>query len=220
MANDPLEGKTGFDKKTGQRVVRKDGRWVPLSSGGKPPVQEASMRGRMDLGLAPMVRSHQRMTEIERRGNPYDLRTNPGNAVARLMTDTGFSIPAAGINFYPLEGMAKFVGGQDFQDYQQAAKGFESQLMPIMSGAAVSPTEADRQVKAGLPELGDSDETLRSKGVTREMMLNGAAKSRGLPLPYPNTATWGINSLETGAGGGSGTQPRVRKFNPKTGRIE
>lgn len=187
------EGKTGTDRTTGQRVIRQNGQWVPLNAGGKPPVQEASMRGRMDLGLAPMMAANQQMRATESAGNPYNLKTNADNALAKLVGSVGVSV---GQNqFYPLEAVAKSIGGQDYQTYEQAASAFESQLMPIMSGAAVSPSEARRQIRAALPALGDSEQTLAEKSRTREMMLNGAAKARGLPLPYPKVPTWGVNTM-------------------------
>jgi len=218
MAVDPLEGKTGVQKSTGQRVIRKDGQWVPLNPGGKPPVQEAGMRSRMDLGLGPMMAAHGRMAATERKGNPFSLDKNPDNAIAKFVGDIGFS---AGQNqFYPLEGPAKAIGGQDYQDYEQAAAAFEAQLMPIMSGAAVSPSEARRQIRASLPALGDSPATLAQKAKDRERMLNGAAKARGLPLPFPQTDTWGINTTKPPATGGAGGQGGVRRYNPQTGRLE
>lgn len=192
---DPLEGKTGTSKSTGERVVRKGGEWVPLETG-KPLAQEASQRGRMDLGLAPMVAGQEGMSRVEKEGNPYDWGSRKDNVVAKIASDTGFEIPGLGIDFHPLDGIAKHIGGQDFQDYQQAAKSFEAQLMPIMSGAAVSPSEASRQIKAALPELGDTPQTLEAKSRTRKMMLNGAAKSRHMPLPYPDVPTWGVNTLK------------------------
>lgn len=195
---DPLEGKTGIQKSTGQRVVRKGGQWVPVQTGGKPQVQEASMRGRMDIGLAPMVQAQQDMTATEGRGNPFSLSKNPDNAAAKFVGDIGLTVGSN--DFYPFQGVAKSVGGQDYQDYEQAASAFEAQLMPIMSGAAVSPSEARRQIKAALPSLGDSPETLTKKSATRQQMLNGAAKARGLKLPYPDQPTWGINTEKVPAG--------------------
>ena len=209
----PAEGQTAINRRTGERAVYKGGQWVKLTPGGKPQVQEASMRSRMDIGLAPMVSGHERMTSTERKGNPFGLKDNADNAAAKVMSDMGFSF--GGNDFYPLEGLAKKVGGTDFQDYEQAAAQFESQLMPIMSGAAVSPSEAKRQIRAALPAVGDDPATLQAKSRQRAMMLNGAAKARGLPLPYPDVDTWGVNTERTG-GGGTG----VRRFNPQTGRIE
>lgn len=211
------EGDIAINRRSGERRVFQGGQWVPV--GGKPEKQEASMRSRMDMGLAPMVQAHEGMRGVERKSNPYG-EGNRDNLAARVMSDVGLDLPAWGVRFHPLEGVAKSVGGQDFQDYQQAAKTFESQLMPIMSGAAVSPSEAERQIKAALPEPGDSPETLQKKGRVRSMMLNGAAKARGLPLPYPDVPTWGVNTLNTGGSGAPGGRPATRRYNPKTGRIE
>lgn len=215
MATDPLDGKTGFDRRSGQRVVRQNGQWVPM--GGKPQPMEASMRARTDIGLAPMVKAQQGMAAVESKGNPFSLKDHPDNALAKAAGSIGFRL--GDNSFFPLEGVAKSIGGQDFQDYEQSAAAFESQLMPIMSGAAVSPSEARRQIRASLPSLGDSPETLQKKGEMRKMMMNGAAKSKGLPLPYPEVDTWGVNTTRVPDGGQPGAG-RIRKFNPQTGRIE
>jgi hypothetical protein len=211
----PQEGEIRQNRLNPARTaVFHGGVWVEQA--GKQQPQEASLRGRMDLGLAPMVQAQQDMNAIEGQGNPFSLRDNPDNAAAKVMTDTGIDIPGWGIQFHPLDGIAKHIGGEDFQKYQQAAKAFESQLMPIMSGAAVSPSEAQRQIKAALPELGDSPETLRAKSHTRAMMLNGAAKARGMQIPYPDVPTWGVNTNALPPSGGA----HVRRYNPQTGKIE
>jgi hypothetical protein len=185
------EGQAAINKRTGARAVFTNGQWV--SADGKAQPMEASMRSRMDLGLAPMVQSHQDMRAVEAQGNPYAFTRDPGNTVAKTLSDVELPEWMGGGN--PLKGFAQWIGGQDFQDYEQAAASFESQLMPIMSGAAVTPSEASRQIRSALPALGNSSKTLGDKGFTREMMLNGAAKAKGLPLPFPNVPTYGINTL-------------------------
>jgi hypothetical protein len=185
------EGQTAT-RADGSKLVYQQGVWRSVT---KPQAQDASMRSRMDLGLGPMVQAQQDMASVEAKGNPYSMTEHPRAAVAKAMSETGLNTPLTGA-FYPLDGIAKHIGGQEFQDYQQAAKAFEAQLMPIMSGAAVTPSEAQRQIKAALPELGDSPETLALKSRTRQEMLNGAAKARQLPLPYPQVKTWGVNTLE------------------------
>lgn len=207
MAGDPLEGKFGTDKRTGQRVQRVGGQWMPVT-GGKPQVQEAGMRSRMDIGLGPMVKAQQDMTAAEQGGNP--LQKDWGAALLdKVDIPIPFTSSASGgsATFSPLDDVAKFVGGNDYQGYTQAAKAFEAQLMPIMSGAAVSPSEGQRQIRAALPELGDSPETLAKKSETRKMMLNGAAKARGAPLPYPEVQTWGVNTMAVPRGGGPAAAP-------------
>jgi hypothetical protein len=216
----PNPGDVAINKRTGAQATWNGQAWVV----GKQQAQEASMRGRMDLGLAPMVQAQQDMAGVEAKGNPFSLTQNPDNAVAKVASDIGFTIPGLGVDFHPLNGVAKKIGGQDYQTYEQAQKAFESQLMPMMSGAAVSPSEAARQIKAALPELGDSPETLKDKARTRAMMLNGAAKARGQPLPYPDIPTWGVNTTRLPDGGApsgqGGGAPKIRKYNPQTGRIE
>lgn len=188
----PQNGDVAVNKRTGERAVFQNGQWVKQTGGAQ--MGGAEQRGRLAMGLGPMVQAQQDMAAIEARGNPFSLTQNPDNAAAQAISGIGVDIPGMGINFHPFEGAAKSLGGQDFQNYQQAAKAFESQLMPIMSGAAVSPSEAARQIQAALPQLGDSPETLQRKARTREMMLNGAARQMGTQLPYPNAPTFGTNT--------------------------
>lgn len=186
----PQMGETKTNKLTGATATW-DGRQWALN---KQLPAEASLRGRLDMGMAPMVQGNETMMGMEKDVNPLDRDWG-----ATILDNIGLKIGQNDI--HPFRPVAKKVGGQDFQDYSQAAAGFESQLMPIMSGAAVSPTEAARQIKGGLPELGDSPKTLADKARTRMMMLNGAAKAKGVPLPYPNVPTYGINSDQVPASG-------------------
>jgi len=155
-----------------------------------------------------MVQAQEDMAKSESGGvNPIDRDWG-----AALLDSVDIPIPftsgsgGSSVRWSPLDPLAKKVGGQDYQDYTQASKSFEAQLMPIMSGAAVSPSEAARQIKASLPEWGDSPQTLAKKAKSRQMMLNGAAKARNEPLPYPDVPTWGVNTNRlpqaTGAGPG------------------
>jgi len=178
----PQEGATAINKSTGERAVFKNGNWVKQA----PGTVDAGMRARLSLGLGPMIQAEQTMSSMEKNGNP-------------LQKDWGASALSA-LPFGAGDQLAKMAGGDDYQAYTQAAKAFESQLMPIMSGAAVSPSEAKRQVKAALPEFGDAPSNLQSKELTRRMMLNGAAHSMGAPLPYPDVPTFGLNTNQVPAG--------------------
>lgn len=217
-APDPLEGKTGFQKSTGQRVIRRGGQWVPLTAGGKPEVVEAGLRGRLDMGLPSMMAGQQAMERVEKRGNPFALDENLDNAAAKMIDSIGLKVGQNDIR--PLRGVAKWLGGDDYQEYEQGASSFEAEVMPIKSGAAVSPSEAERQIKASLPELGDTPQNLARKSYTRKTMLNAAAKMRGLPLPYPDVPTWGVNTTRQARGAAPSAAGAVRRYNPKTGRIE
>lgn len=206
----PTEGQTAINRQTGETAVFRGGQWVKNPQGAGA---DAAQRGRLAMGLAPMVQAQQTMSNMEQGVNP-------------LNRDWGASM-LAGVGFgqtHPFEGVARAWGGQDYQDYTQAAKAFESQLMPLMSGAAVSPSEAQRQIKASLPEFLDTPETLRSKSQMREMLVNGAAKSSGAPLPYQNQPTYGVNTAQLPPPGGQhppvagGQQGEVRVNSPMEAR--
>lgn len=221
---DPRTGepRRGIDKKTGRPVVRQGGQWVYADPGKQQPM-EASTRTRLELGAPAMVAGQEAMARVEKRGNPFALDRNLDNAAAKAIDSIGVKIGQNDIR--PFRGVAKWLGGDDYQEYEQGAAAFESEAMPIKSGAAVSPSEAERLIKAALPELGDSEENLRRKAYTRSTMLNAVAKQKGLPLPYPNVPTWGVNTSQPPgrqpvASTPSGGQPGVRRYNPKTGKLE
>lgn len=203
----PKEGQRAVNRQTGETAVFTQGQWVKQSGQGMQA--DASQRGRLSLGLGPMVQAEQTLSASERDGNP--LQKDWGAAMLQGASEAQIG------GWRPLEiagEAAKMIGGQDYQTYLQAAKAFESQLMPIMSGAAVSPSEAQRQIRAALPELGDSPETLRAKAAMRQQMLNGAARTMNAQLPYPDRPTYGVNTMEVPQGAGQpqqGGQPvRVR----------
>lgn len=73
-----------------------------------------------------------------------------------------FSAGAA--NAIPLVGgfAARMIGGQNWQDFDQAWNAIELGVH-IPSGAAVSPSEATRFIRANKPALGDNDATVKTK---------------------------------------------------------
>lgn len=200
---------------TGKRIRLKsqDGPAAALTPG-------SESRTRVMLGFGPAVEAQRRMYAAER-AKP-DKLVNPlnedwGAAVIDGLDDNVLA-KWAGAN---TSALANKVGGQDYQEYDQAAKSFESAFLPILSGAAVTPTEAQRQVRANLPALGNTVEILQQKSKQRAMMINAAADLAGRPRPFPRIGTWDFKSGAPGApGDGAGTAPKVRKYNPKTGRIE
>lgn len=136
----------------------------------------ADARTRLALGLGPMVEAQRRLTEAEASGYSYnkDLLARAAEAVP---LDGGFA--------------ARALGGQDYQNYDQAARTFEASVMPIMSGSAVTPSEAQRQIRANLPQAGDSTEILATKSRNRSMMINAAAQLVGQEMPFPDVGVWG-----------------------------
>lgn len=87
---------------------------------------------------------------------------------------------------------ARTIGGDDYNRYTSASSAFEAAMLPILSGAAVTESEAQRVVRAVLPRQGDSQAVLAEKARRRRQMLNGAALIGGRQLPYPEetVADW------------------------------
>jgi hypothetical protein len=163
-----------------------------LDKGEQPGLAGADARTRLTLGLDPAVSAMFQMAKVEGYGtkkveNPYDRDWG-----ATLLMGKGEN---GSLNDWA----ARSIGGQDFQDYIQASKSFESVLMPIFSGAAVTDTEAQRFIRANLPERGDTIQTLQAKTRNRKMLVNAAADLLGEPKPFPEAKTW--------RGTGAGRQP-------------
>lgn len=101
----------------------------------------------------------------------------------------------------PFDGgtVARTIGGEDYQQYTRASSAFESAMLPILSGAAVTESEAQRVVRAALPRQGDNQETLAAKTRMRQQMLNGAAMIGGRQMPFPDIGAppWAQGGAQT-----------------------
>lgn len=195
-----VEGQTATNPQTKEQIVYRGGKWYPV--GGEPPAAGqtvgADAKARFALGLGPAVEAQKNLFEAERWNQSANNRlgSNPlstlGGGIASVLA--GDDSPNKLGN-----AAAKSIGGQRYQDYTQAAKTFESAFLPIMSGAAVTPSEAQRLIRASLPEMGDSPQTLAKKAHNRAMMINGAASLMGQPPPFPRVPTMSF--------GGSASKP-------------
>lgn len=172
-AQDPMAGKTDPN--------------APVAA--LPPGSEA--RTRLAAGLGPSIAAQQRLYQVEGwhpdAPNPMDrLGHNPldANPVAVAVDQAHDADEKRDVRWTFAAGLARSRAGQDYQDYTQAAKSFESAFMPILSGAAVTPSEATRMIRANLPELGDTPITLARKAKNRAMMINAAADLMGRPRPF------------------------------------
>jgi len=178
----------------GGDVTGADEPYSPLTPG-------SENRARITLGLGPMVDAQRHMYESEGWGkgkprNPFNkhpIATTLGNLDQSKLSEW------VGVSADPL---AKVIGGQEYQDYDQARSSFEAAMLPVMSGAAITPSEGQRQIRANQPQLGDSPATLARKAKNRAMMINGAADLAGRPRPFPRVGTWDFK------GNQPGSQPR------------
>lgn len=136
------------------------------------------VRSRIAIGLDPSIIAESNIEKATAAGNP--LNTWRGATASML----------AGEGEHPIRGyMAQKLGGQEFQNLQQGGKTFESAFLPILSGAQVTISEAQRLIRASQPEPGNSPETLRRKQINRQLMINGAAVMAGRPKPFPNVGS-------------------------------
>lgn len=193
--------------------------FAPGDTPSAPLTPGSESRARITLGLGPSVNAQRNLFAAEGWGeapkgakarNPYNKEWG-----AKMLSGVDIPIPfTAGpggqsATFSPFDTIAKVWGGQNLQDYEQASKSFESAFLPILSGAAVTPTEASRMIKAALPELGDTPATLARKATNRAMMINGAADLRGAPRPFPKVGTLDLSGSQPGS------QPRAGQVNAK-----
>ena len=68
---------------------------------------------------------------------------------------------------------ARLAGGQDYQTFDLAYSQFEAAALPIMSGAAVTESEAKRALRALRVRIGDSQETINAKMANMSRMVQG-----------------------------------------------
>lgn len=138
------------------------------------PMVGADARARFMINLGPLQAAQDNMERMDREGyNPSSFQNTGAAALEAVPFDGGWA--------------ARRAGGEDYNAYNQAAKTFEAAILPIMSGAAVTPTEAQRLIRAALPQPGDSPEVLAQKSEQRRMMINAVAQGIGQAAPYdPN----------------------------------
>lgn len=143
---------------------------VPTKQGGVQVIKGgqsvgAETRARLALSLDPAIAAQGRLAESEQGGvNPFSRDWG-----ARMLEAVPFDGGAA----------ARMAGGQDYQNYEQAARTYEASMLPIFSGASVTESEAKRMIRADLPQIGDTPETLRRKAANRELRIQEAARLMG-----------------------------------------
>lgn len=162
--------------KGGQETVENFG-GAGGGSGGSGMVS-ADQRGRYNIGANPLVRAEQNLAVEEANGNPLN---RDWGAVVLNAIDLD---PRGDSSFRPFAPLANIIGGQDYQNTQQALSTYEASLMPIQSGASVTASEAARQIRADFPALGDSPETQRRKAANRMDRINAILAGIGKPPAF------------------------------------
>lgn len=172
----------------GRKIVFRGGQWVNAPNSqktAKKPLASAEARTRLSLGLGPSIEAQKNLYKEEQWGEGT-LGKNPMNTVRGALADF---VDGPDNNAGAL---AKWIGGEKYARYNQASKTFESAFLPILSGAAVTDSEAQRMIRASLPQRGDSAEILARKAKNRAQMINSAAAQVGEDAPFQRTPTPGV----------------------------
>lgn len=194
----PEYGSGAYETSDGSILRPAKGGSVQVMRG--PQIAGAEARTRLKLGLGPTIEAQQNLYKTEE-WKPERVGTGKDpsghNPLDTFRGGLAEWLTPENPNNSVLTRIAKNVGGQDYQDYQQAAKSFEAAFLPILSGAAVMPTEAARMIQASLPQPGDSPKTLAKKATNRAMMINSAAELLGSPKPFPRVGSMDFKSGAT-----------------------
>lgn len=215
----PEYGNGAYETQDGSILRPTKGGSVQIMRGAQTAGAEA--RTRLILGFGPTVEAQKNMFAEEQwnQAAPLSSGSNPHDTkrgvVANMLADQVGEKPNSVMTRF-----SKMAGGDRYQRYNQASASFESAFMPILSGAAVSASEAARMIKAALPAPGDSPEILARKAKNRAMMVNGAAKLLGEPMPFPKVGAMTFGGKPAAEAVPSGAPPAPKRPPAKVGGFE
>lgn len=209
----PEYGNGAYETSDGSVLRPTKGGSVQIMRGAQTAGAEA--RTRLQLGLGPSVAAQKNLFEEEQwnQSAEHPGGSNPNDSIRGMVSNM---LAPENPNDTLRVMASKSAGGDRLARYKQASASFETAFLPILSGAAVTPSEASRMVKASLPAPGDTPEILARKATNRAMMINGAAKLLGQPLPFPK-----VGAMDFGQGGSpKSVTPAKPKAPAKVGGFE
>jgi hypothetical protein len=135
------------------------------AEGGTNNLFSAESRARIATNLPTLMGAFDNMRELYGEGVTF---RGGDNAVAQ-----GRNIFATELERIPVIGddAARVVATTDRAELAQAAGAFEASLMPILSGAAVTDTEARRTIRGSIPTPGDRPEVVAIKLAQMRSMI-------------------------------------------------
>ena len=171
-----VEGGLYRSGRDGQRIEVPGGQRATGQSTG---LVGADARARFMTGLGPLRDAQNNFAASER---------GPEGRVNPINRDWGAAL-IDGISENPVtknigDATARWIGGDDYQRFSQARSTYESSLLPILSGAAVTPSEAERLIRADIPQWNDTPETLARKERNRAQRINAVAQGIGQEAPF------------------------------------
>jgi hypothetical protein len=164
----------------------------------KPLIGSEAM-ARVTAGLPNAIKAVEDLDRLvfRSKGTPlssegYDPASDWGAATIEAIPDFGL-----------LKGVARTVGGEDYQLFKDSYGSFEAAMLPIISGAAITESEGLRQMRALEIKPGDSEQTKTRKIAGMRSMVQGVElAARG--------DTAGFMSMLDQAGSISGAGPVKR----------
>lgn len=153
----------GYDPNTTTAQIDAKGNFKVIKE--QRPLLGAEAMARAATGIPNMNNAVTSLEGLMENGNPGPTTNLTG--LGRGGYKPGFDWGARAISAIPdfgvLEGLANFVGGRDYQQFEQAYNQFEAAALPIISGAAISESEGRRQLKAMKIQMGDNAQTRAAK---------------------------------------------------------
>ena len=169
---------------------------IRMAPGATATTAPADLAGRLTLGLPNVIAAEQAMQDLMRGADGTDYARNP------CAEEWG----ARALDVVPFDGgvFSRAAGSDRYRQFDQAFRTFESSILPIFSGAAVTESEATRFVRANLPSMTDTPEVARAKAMNRMRISNGGMMLLGQPLPFPDAGVWIPPSLSAQQQGARG----------------
>jgi hypothetical protein len=157
---DPRAVRAGISGRGYQISDRGNIRRIPGSeaAGGSSQLFGAEARARVATNLPTLVGAFDNMRGLIGEGVSF----RGGADATEIGRNVGATIAE---QFIPVIGddIGRSLGSADRTRLRQAADAYEAALLPIMSGAAVTDTEARRTIRGSIPAPGDSPEILAIK---------------------------------------------------------
>jgi hypothetical protein len=179
----------------------------------------AEAMGRIAPNIPPLLAAQRQLQELERQGVTFT------QGVSGVGATVAAGIPFAG------GALERAIGSDDRDAMVRAVSQFEAAILPILSGAAVTDSEAQRYVRAQLPQPGDSARIRDLKAQARQGMIDvfqAAIRGESVDFAAMDAATATIEremaaerQRQRDDRRGGQNQPRTRlRFNPETGEFE
>ena len=141
---------------------------APAPAAAKPLIGSEAM-ARVTAGLPNAKQAVEDLDRLVFRSKATPLSAEGYDPASDWGAATIEAIPDFGL----LKGVARTVGGEDYQLFKDSYGSFEAAMLPIISGAAITESEGLRQMRALEIKPGDSEQTKTRKIAGMRAMVQG-----------------------------------------------